>query len=465
MYGSDRAGDDAERTAFRKTEKKYKLYYENSKSTKKKKQPKQVDLSEVLDFKSISESFNQDVELPPGVVHVNCGFDRPIFGLENSPGFYFFPGALTLDEQCTWIRESLTNFPQPPNRTNHNVIYGPISNLFVAAKEGKVFIEEETSDNGLDSEPSASVSNGDSHRWKFYEEDIARSRGKACKTVPASVLLRKLRWSTLGLQFDWSNRNYAVSLPHNKIPNALCQLAKRMAEPAMPIGEEFWPEAAIVNYFGSGDTLGGHLDDMEADWSKPIVSMRNYAVSLPHNKIPNALCRLAKRMAEPAMPIGEEFRPEAAIVNYFGSFGCKAIFLLGGKSRQDEPLAMFLRSGDVVLMAGEARECFHGWISLPNSFLFHVMVLEFSELELDCKSFYPSLLIQMLQSNLFEKYLAFALFASLNNKQATGVPRIFTDEENAEITPLELRFSDEDDRCFLDYIRTSRININIRQVF
>ncbi|KHG09938.1 hypothetical protein F383_14429 [Gossypium arboreum] len=420
MYGSDRAGDDAERTAFRKTEKKYKLYYENSKSTKKKKQPKQVDLSEVLDFKSISESFNQNVELPPGVVHVNCGFDRPIFGLENSPGFYFFPGALTLDEQCTWIRESLTNFPQPPNRTNHNVIYGPISNLFVAAKEGKVFIEEETSDNGLDSEPSASVSNGDSHRWKFYEEDIARSRGKACKTVPASVLLRKLRWSTLGLQFDWSNRNYAVSLPHNKIPNALCQLAKRMAEPAMPIGEEFRPEAAIVNYFGSGDTLGGHLDDMEADWSKPIVSM---------------------------------------------SFGCKAIFLLGGKSRQDEPLAMFLRSGDVVLMAGEARECFHGWISLPNSFLFHVMVLEFSELELDCKSFYPLLLIQMLQSNLFEKYLAFALFASLNNKQATGVPRIFTDEENAEITPLELRFSDEDDRCFLDYIRTSRININIRQVF
>jgi|APAra0007618257_1042622.scaffolds.fasta_scaffold05852_3 hypothetical protein len=28
-----------------------------------------------------------------------------------------------------------------------------------------------------------------------------------------------------------------------------------------------------------GDTLGGHLDDMEADWSKPIVSMRY--ISLP----------------------------------------------------------------------------------------------------------------------------------------------------------------------------------------
>lgn len=51
------------------------------------------------------------------------------------------------------------------------------------------------------------------------------------------------------------------------------------------------------------------------------------------------------------------------------SLGCKAIFLLGGKSRQDEPLAMFLRSGDVVLMAGEARECFHGEISRFTHFL------------------------------------------------------------------------------------------------
>ncbi|PPR83177.1 hypothetical protein GOBAR_AA37528 [Gossypium barbadense] len=243
MYGSNRAGDDAERTAFRKTEKKYKLYYENSKSTKKKKQPKQVDLSEVLDFKSISESFNQNGELPPGVVHVNCGLDRPIFGLENRPRNYAvslphnkIPNALCrlakrMAEPAMPIGEefrpeaAIVNYfgsgdtlgghlddmeadwskPIVSMRTNHNVIYGPISNLFVAAKEGKVFVEEERSDNGLDSEPSASVSNGDSHRWKFYEEDIARSRGKTCKTVPASVLLRKLRWSTLGLQFDWSN--------------------------------------------------------------------------------------------------------------------------------------------------------------------------------------------------------------------------------------------------------------------
>ncbi|KAL3501015.1 hypothetical protein ACH5RR_035464 [Cinchona calisaya] len=358
MYGSDNAaGDDSERTAFRKAEKKYKLYYDNS---KRKKQPRAVDLSEVIDFKSILESYNRKDEVPAGVFKLPSDFDKPVFCLESRPGFYFIPGALSVEEQRQWITESLASFPQPPNRTNHNAIYGPIENLFDAAKENKVLVEVEQSPGDrlaeIDSVHGAQIA----PLWKFSDESNKSCRGDGCKSVLASVLLRKLRWSTLGLQFDWSKRSYNISLPHNKIPEALCCLAKRLAEPAMPPGQEFLPEAAIVNYFALGDMLGGHLDDMEKDWSKPIVSI---------------------------------------------SLGCKAIFLLGGKSREDPPHAMFLRSGDVVLMAQEARECFH------------------------------------------------------------GVPRIFTDTESAEINHLELQFSKEDCFPFLDNIRSSRININIRQVF
>ncbi|GAU16648.1 hypothetical protein TSUD_325980 [Trifolium subterraneum] len=274
MYGSENNREDSEPTAFRRAEKNYKLYYDNNASFKNKKnnkKPKPVDLTEVLDFRSILECHHRNGELPHGVI-------------------------------------------------------------VLQDKDGE--------------------------EWKFTTEKEASLR--KFKSVSGSSLLRKLRWSTLGLQFDWSNRNYNVSLQHNKIPEALCELAKQLAKPALPAGVEFQPEAAIVNYFASGDTLGGHLDDMEADWSKPIVSL---------------------------------------------SLGCKAIFLLGGKSREDAPIAMFLRSGDVVLMAGEARECFH------------------------------------------------------------GVPRIFTDKENAEIGHLEKQLTQEDDLCFLKYIQTSRININIRQVF
>ncbi|CAA0812661.1 Alpha-ketoglutarate-dependent dioxygenase alkB [Striga hermonthica] len=356
MYRSDVFTEETERTAFRKAEKKYKIYYDN---TKKKKIPRPVDLSEVVDFRSILENGNG--ELPDGVSMLNCDFDRPIFCLETRPGFYFIPAALSVEEQCQWIRESLSSFPQPPNLTNHNAIYGPIEDLFASAKEAKFLVLEDKIRDDCCLYSDVTQADVGQPLWKFVEEQLGEAHGKdACKSVSASVLLRKLRWSTLGLQFDWSKRSYNVSLPHREIPDALCQLAKKMAGPAMPHGVEFHPEAAIVNYFGLGDMLGGHLDDMEKDWSKPIVSM---------------------------------------------SLGCKAIFLLGGKSRDDKPIAMFLRSGDVVLMAGEARECFH------------------------------------------------------------GVPRIFTDAENAEISDLESQFAAEDDQHYLKYIRTSRININIRQVF
>ncbi|RAL53408.1 hypothetical protein DM860_007080 [Cuscuta australis] len=357
MYGLDTGTEDVERTAFRKAEKKYKFYYD---SNRKKKHPRPVDLSEVIDFKSIAECYAKNAELPAGISVLRCDFGRPVFCLESHPGFYFIPGALSIKEQCCWIKESLTRFPQPPNRTNHNAIYGPIKDLFVSSKQGMVLVEEEQSCqmNGTDANNDPSVACATS--WKFSDVQSLSSRGEACKSVPASVLLRKLRWSTLGLQFDWSKRSYNVSLSHNKIPDELCQLSSKLAAPAMQPGKKFRPEAAIVNYFGQGDMLGGHLDDMEKDWSKPIVSM---------------------------------------------SLGCKAIFLIGGKSREQMPLAMFLRSGDVILMEGAARECFH------------------------------------------------------------GVPRIFTDKEHAEISELESSFSsDEGDSSLLEYIRVSRVNINIRQV-
>ncbi|KAL0385352.1 UNVERIFIED_CONTAM: Alpha-ketoglutarate-dependent dioxygenase alkB [Sesamum radiatum] len=251
MYRADVISEESERTAFRKAEKKYKIFYDN---TKKKKIARPVDLSEVMDFKSILERYNCNGELMGGVSVLKCDFDRPIFCLESRPGFYFIPGALSVEEQCQWIRESLTSFPQPPDRTNHNAIYGPIEDLFVSAKEGKVLVLEERLPDNVSSESEINVIQSDTSasQWKFVEE-LGESHGRdASKSVPASVLLRKLRWSTLGLQFDWSKRSYNVSLPHKKIPDALCQLAKRMAAPAMPCGEEFQPEAAIVNYFGLG---------------------------------------------------------------------------------------------------------------------------------------------------------------------------------------------------------------------
>ncbi len=43
----------------------------------------------------------------------------------------------------------------------------------------------------------------------------------------------------------------------------------------------------------------------------------------------------------------------------FLSSGLDAVFLFGGPTRACVPLPLLLRSGDVLVMAGEARRCFH----------------------------------------------------------------------------------------------------------
>ncbi|KAL5203983.1 hypothetical protein ABZP36_008854 [Zizania latifolia] len=367
MYGeTEPAAAAAERTAFRRAEKQYKLY----KPPKPKGRARSKrgsgqggggsgeDLSSVVDFHALLAA--GDGGLPAGIGRRDlAGFDRPIFCFLDRPGFYFIPGALSIDEQCYWIRESLKTFPQPPNRTNLTALYGPIFDLLTAAKNQKILVEVKKPDGQEISEQNSDGRKIHSNNFKFIE-DSEIPKGEVYRSTAATTLFRKLRWSTLGLQFDWSKRNYDVSLAHNKIPDALAALAKMMAIPAMPSGEEFRPEAAIVNYYSPSDMLGGHVDDMEADWTRPIVSI---------------------------------------------SLGCKCIFLLGGKTRDEIPTAMYLRSGDIVLMAGATRECFH------------------------------------------------------------GVPRIFTGSDDEEISALVSQLSGEDDSFILNYIQNSRININIRQVY
>lgn len=72
--------------------------------------------------------------------------------------------------------------------------------------------------------------------------------------MPISTCFAMLCCTIIALKFSciFMQRGYNVSLPHNKIPEALCEMAKELAAPAMPPGEDFRPEAAIVNYFALG---------------------------------------------------------------------------------------------------------------------------------------------------------------------------------------------------------------------
>lgn len=79
--------------------------------------------------------------------------------------------------------------------------------------------------------------------------------------------------------------------------------------------------------------LCGHLDDVEFDFESPVISIRQ---DLRCTKYRGVLLTIVR------------------------SLGHSAVFLIGGKTKDVEPVALFVRSGDVVIMGGESRLFMHG---------------------------------------------------------------------------------------------------------
>ena len=122
-------------------------------------------------------------------------------------------------------------------------------------------------------------------------------------------LTKKLRWMTLGGQYDWTNKVYPSQQPP-AFPADLKQLIERI----FPMQAE----AAIVNLYSPGNTLSLHRDVSE-DCNEPLVSI---------------------------------------------SLGCDGIFVVGLECSDGDGdprvVTIRLRSGDAVLMSGESRYAWHG---------------------------------------------------------------------------------------------------------
>ena len=80
-------------------------------------------------------------------------------------------------------------------------------------------------------------------------------------------------------------------------------------------GLERPPECCLLNYYGEGARMGLHQDKDEADFSYPVVSI---------------------------------------------SLGDDGLFRIGSQTRGGKTESVWLSSGDVVVMGGEARLTYHG---------------------------------------------------------------------------------------------------------
>lgn len=158
--------------------------------------------------------------------------------------------------------------------------------------------------------PSRDDSNRSDQQPSFFEDDPTRLLHPKDPTMHKpitvqSMLEKKLRWATLGGQYDWTAKVYPRDSPP-PFPDDITTLLRA----AFPETEA---QAAILNVYSAGDTLSPHRDVSE-ECDVGLISV---------------------------------------------SFGCDGLFLISHDSG-DGCEIIRLRSGDAVYMNGSSRFAWHG---------------------------------------------------------------------------------------------------------
>jgi len=132
----------------------------------------------------------------------------------------------------------------------------------------------------------------------------------------AQFLQKKLRWLTIGDQYDWSTRAYPSKSP-TPFPPDICDFVKTLFQ------ETITPQAGVLVVYSSKDYMPVHRD------------------------------------------VSEECQRGLASV----SLGCDGLFIISrdkyedadenDEEREMEMIVLRVRSGDVVQMGGKTRWCWH----------------------------------------------------------------------------------------------------------
>ncbi|CAN7153355.1 alpha-ketoglutarate-dependent dioxygenase AlkB [Phenylobacterium sp. LjRoot164] len=129
---------------------------------------------------------------------------------------------------------------------------------------------------------------------------------------PMSVAMSSfgdLGWTTDARGYRYEPRHPTTGRFWPPIPTILTDLWRELADPEVP------PDACLINFYNAQAKMGLHQDKDEADFRFPVLSV---------------------------------------------SLGDTAVFRIGGLKRGDPTTSVRLSSGDVCLLAGEARLYHHG---------------------------------------------------------------------------------------------------------
>ncbi|KAJ2788053.1 hypothetical protein GGI15_000228 [Coemansia interrupta] len=320
-----------QQTAFRRCEKRYS------------RRDQELDLSGVIDFRNVSAPqpladnaegmrrvcLTHDLATPPSLPFEVFRQKRPpAYTLEAHSGLIVIPDALTDAGQRWLARKCLCDCTRPPNRTNLDPFFEmPEKSLFSLA-----FSRELPAEEAVDV-PSTTMIRSRAET-DSVQADVTRPKGNfyTQSETPAG-LLGHLRWCTLGQQYNWTTKQYdlGTSAFDKDIDALMRAIAEAITDPVIIPGDaddeqlQPWPssydgrmfvsQAGIINYYDQRTTMAGHVDKTEENMDAPLIST---------------------------------------------SIGLTCVYLVGGVTRDTEPAAFLLRSGDVLAMCGRSRLAFHG---------------------------------------------------------------------------------------------------------
>lgn len=276
-----------------------------------------------------------------------CG---PIYGLREFPGFYYFPDALHPDLQELVAYHALTKYCEYPHRTNipnddddPTTTSSSTTTTQQQPTKPSMTTMWEIWKNELHINKTNRSKKNNNNNNHHHNNKKQRTTTTTKKRNSSRRCFDKLSWATMGYHYDWTERSYHRHIKSD-MPYELIQLSRYFAYQSFLLSSSssssstmspgttnsstdrnddafsFVPSACIVNYYHDKSVMGGHRDDLENIYDKPIVSIS----------------------------IG----------------GRSGVFLLGGNTKQSYPIVpIIIRSGDVVILGGPSRLHYH---SMPR---------------------------------------------------------------------------------------------------
>lgn len=281
-----------------------------------------------------------------------------VCSFKSAPGLYVVPGALSTAHQAQLATHAYTTLSHPKYDCSlQNTVRLPATGTLL--QHWLRSLRPATGGEGHGGCAAPGASGG-----HLVPDEHASPRLEPMPLDAPGIerMVRRLRWIALGYRYDWSSLSYDWKEQPQPLPPCIVSLAHDTVEllRQMPVGLQcgvYRPQAAVVNFYQIFDSLTSHVDRSEPAAGAPLVSAP--CVCAPsHRCLCNSILRAQVSL----------------------SLGCPAVFLFGGESREDDALALLLRSGDVLVMvrwllscccpahcsqlsreqADSARRCFHG---------------------------------------------------------------------------------------------------------